>query len=154
MKLEKDYEEFLKLLNAHSVEYLIVGAYAVSYYSRPRNTGDIDFFVSNSAGNISKILSVLEEFGFGALDLTLDDFKDDDTVLQLGYEPVRIDIMTDISGISFNEAFKNKRQGKLGDQAAYFISLGDLITNKRSSDRTQDKADAELLEKFQDKEGN
>lgn len=150
MRLEKDFEEFITLLNEHEVEYLIVGAYAVAYYARPRNTGDIDFFVNNSDENITNLLTVLENFGFGSLDLDINDFKDDDTVLQLGYEPIRIDIMTGISGISFDEAFRNRNQGKLGNQVAFFISLGDLITNKRASDRTQDLADAELLEQFQD----
>lgn len=148
MRLEKDYEEFIELLNEHNVQYLIVGAYAVSYYARPRNTGDIDFFIDNSSKNISNLLHVLKEFGFGTLDLTLNDFKGDDNILQLGYEPVRIDIMTGISGISFTQAYDNKVQGKLGDQPVYFISLEDLITNKKSTDRTQDKADAELLEKY------
>jgi len=150
MRLEKDYEEFIELLNEHKVQYLIVGAYAVSYYARPRNTGDIDFFINNSSENISNLLKVLKDFGFGTLDLSPNDFKGDDNILQLGYEPVRIDVMTGISGISFQKAFKNKKQGKLGDQGVYFISLNDLITNKRASDRTQDKADAELLEKFKD----
>ncbi|MDZ7681929.1 MAG: hypothetical protein U5J63_09535 [Fodinibius sp.] len=100
---------------------------------------------------ISPIFStVLENFGFGSLDLDINDFKEEDTVLQLIYEPIRIDIMAGISGISFDEAFKNKNEGELGDQAAYFISLGDLITNKKASDRSQDLADAELLEQFQD----
>lgn len=150
MRLEKDYEEFIGLLNEHNVRYLVVGAYAVSYYARPRNTGDIDFFIDNSSENISNILQVLKKFGFGELTLTPNDFEGNDNIIQLGYEPVRIDIMTDISGVSFDQAYKNKVQGKLGDQSVYFISLNDLITNKKASDRTQDKADAELLEKYRD----
>ena len=150
MRLEKDYEEFIELLNEHDVRYLVVGAYAVSYYARPRNTGDIDFFVDNSSDNISHLLKVLQNFGFGELDLTPDDFQGNDNIIQLGYEPVRIDIMTGISGVSFDHAYKNKVQGKLGQQSVYFISLQDLIVNKKASDRTQDKADAELLEKYRD----
>jgi predicted nucleotidyltransferase len=145
MKLEKDYEEFIELLNDHEIRYLIVGAYAVSYYARPRNTGDIDFFVDNSKENITQLLKVLQKFGFGALDLTQEDLSGDDKVLQLGYEPVRIDIMT---GISFKDAFSNREQGKLGSQVVNFISLDDLIINKRASSRTQDKADAELLVQY------
>lgn len=148
MRLEKDYEEFIELLNEHDIQYLIVGAYAVSYYARPRNTGDIDFFISNSSKNITKLLRVLKEFGFTSLDLQIDDFQGEDNILQLGYEPVRIDIMTDISGVSFQEAYSNRQRDKLGDQVVNFISLNDLIRNKRASDRTKDKADAELLEKF------
>jgi len=150
MRLEKDYEEFIELLNEHDVRYLVVGAYAVSYYARPRNTGDIDFFIDNSSQNISNLLQVLKKFGFGNLDLTPRDFKGNDNIIQLGYEPVRIDIMTGISGVSFKQAYNNKEQGKLGDQPVYFISLSDLIANKKASDRTQDKADAELLEKYRD----
>lgn len=148
MRLEKDYEEFIELLNEHNVQYIVVGAYAVSYHARPRNTGDIDFFIDNSSKNISNILQVLKKFGFGELDLTPNDFKGNDNIIQLGYEPVRIDIMTGISGVSFDQAYKNKVQGKLGDQPVYFISLKDLIINKKASSRTQDKADAELLEKY------
>ena len=149
MRLEKDYEEFIELLNEHNVQYLVVGAYAVSYYAHPRNTGDIDFFVDNSSKNISSLLQVLKKFGFAELDLTPNDFKGNDNIIQLGYEPVRIDIMTGISGVSFKQAYKNKVQGKLGDQPVNFISLKDLIANKKATDRTQDKADAELLKKFQ-----
>jgi hypothetical protein len=149
MRLEKDYEEFIELLNEHSVQYLVVGAYAVSYYARPRNTGDIDFLVDNSSENILNLLQVLKKFGFAELDLTPNDFKGNDNIIQLGYEPVRIDIMTGISGVSFKEAYKNKVQDKLGNQSVYFISLNDLIANKKATGRTQDKADAELLEKYQ-----
>lgn len=150
MKLEKDYEEFIVLLNDHEVQYLIVGAYAVSYYARPRNTGDIDFFINNSDENIKQLLKVLQKFGFGALDLTQEDLSGDDKILQLGYEPVRIDIMTGISGVSFEEAFSNREQGKLGSQIVNFISLDDLIINKRASNRTKDKADAELLVQYRE----
>src|SRR5690625_2556116 len=112
MRLEKDYEEFIELLNEHKVQYLIVGAYAVSYYARPRNTGDIDFFVNNSSENISNLLKVLKDFGFGTLDLSPNDFKGDDNILQLGYEPVRIDVMTGISGISRSEEHTSELQSR------------------------------------------
>jgi len=136
------------LLNEHSVLYLVVGAYAVSYYARPRNTGDIDFFVNNSKENIKRLLTVLAEFGFGELDLSQKDFRGDDKILQLGYEPIRIDIMTGISGISFQEAYRNRKSSKLGGHRVNFISLDDLILNKRASKRTKDLADVELLEQF------
>lgn len=148
MKLEKDFEEFIGLLNEQQVEYLIVGAYAVSFHARPRNTGDIDFFIRNTEINIERLLKVLDKFGFGELNLSYNDFKGDDRILQLGYEPVRIDIMTGISGLTFKEAYKDKKIGELGTQKVNFISIDDLITNKRASNRMRDKADAELLEKF------
>ena len=150
MKLEKDYEEFIELLNAHKVRYLIVGAYAVSFYARPRNTGDIDFFVGITSQNVENLLQAIKEFGFAELELDYNDFKDEDTILQLGYEPVRIDIMTGISGVIFEKAYQNRKKAKLGSQEVSFISFGDLLKNKRASDRTKDKADAELLEEFRD----
>ena len=150
MKLEKDYEEFIELLNAHKVRYLIVGAYAVSFYARPRNTGDIDFFVGITPQNVENLLQAIKEFGFAELQLDYNDFKDEDTILQLGYEPVRIDIMTGISGVTFEKAYQNRNKAKLGSQEVSFISFGDLLKNKRASDRTKDKADAELLEEFRD----
>ena len=148
MKLEKDFEEFIALLNAHKVKYVVVGAYAVSFYARPRNTGDIDFFVDNSESNISSLFKVLRDFGFDSLNVSHEDLQKEDTVLQLGYEPVRIDIMTGISGLTFEEVYERRVAGKLGSEEVYFISLEDLITNKKASDRTKDQADAELLETF------
>ena len=148
MRLEKDYKEFIALLNEHKVEYLVVGAYAVSYYSRPRNTGDIDFFINNTQENIKLLLTVLGEFGFSELNLKQEDLQGDDKILQLGYEPVRIDIMTGISGISFQEAYHNRESSELGGQVINLISLDDLITNKRATGRTKDSADVELLEQF------
>lgn len=148
MRLEKDFEEFIALLNDRKVRYVVVGAYAVSFYARPRNTGDIDFFVDNSEDNISKLFQVLNDFGFGSLDISHEQLKKEDSILQLGYEPVRIDIMTGISGLSFEEVYSNKVKGRLGDEQVNFISLNDLIINKRASNRTKDQADAELLEAF------
>ncbi len=148
MKLEKDFEDFIVLLNVHEVKYVVIGAYAVSFYAHPRNTGDIDFFVDNTESNISRLFKVLRDFGFESLNVSHEDFQKEDTVLQLGYEPVRIDIMTGISGLTFKEVYEKKVVGKLGSEEVYFIPLDDLITNKRASDRTKDHADAELLEAF------
>ncbi|MDZ7714578.1 MAG: nucleotidyltransferase [Balneolaceae bacterium] len=148
MRLEKDFEDFIRLLNSHNIRYLIVGAYAVSLYARPRNTGDIDFFIDNSRDNVSKLIEAIKEFGFNNLDLTYEDFESEDTMLQLGYEPVRIDILTGITGISFKEAYPNRTQARMGNQKTSFISLSDLITNKEATGRLKDKSDAELLRKF------
>ncbi len=148
MKAEKDFEDFIKLLNSHKVKYLIVGAYAVIFHSIPRNTGDIDFFIESSEINSKKILEVLNEFGFGDLEFKKEDFLNPDFVIQLGYSPNRIDIITGISGVSFSEAYKNKVKGKIGTEKVYFISLQDLLKNKESAGRAKDIADAELLKKF------
>ena len=148
MKVEKDFEEFIRLLNYHKVKYLIVGAYAVIFHSLPRNTGDIDFFIEASEENSDRILRVLKDFGFGELDFKKEDFLNPDIVIQLGYSPNRIDIITGISGITFSEAYQNKVKSKLGSEEVYFISGPDLLKNKDSAGRAKDLADAELLRKF------
>lgn len=148
MKVEKDFEEFIKLLNYHKVKYLIVGAYALIFYASPRNTGGIDFFIETSRKNSQKILVVIRDFGFGGLEFQKEDFMKPDIVIQLGYSPNRIDIITGISGISFPEAYKNRVKGKIGVEEVYFISGYDLLKNKKAAGRTKDIADAELLQKF------
>ncbi len=148
MKVEKDFEEFIRLLNYHKVKYLIVGAYAVIFHTLPRNTGDIDFFIEPSSGNADKILQVLKDFGFEYLDFKKEDFLIPDIVIQLGFSPNRIDIITGISGISFEEAYKNKIRSKIGSEKVYFISSPDLLKNKESTGRAKDIADAEILRKF------
>jgi hypothetical protein len=148
MRVEEHFEEFIKLLNYHKVKYLVVGAYALIYYTHPRNTGDIDFFIDATPDNAEKLLSVLAEFGFETLDLKVDDFIKPDSIIQLGLVPNRIDIITEISGITFNEAFQNKVHGKIGKQEVFFISPEDLLKNKKAANRAKDIADAELLENY------
>ncbi len=148
MKVEKDFEEFIKLLNYHKVKYLIVGAYAVIFHTLPRNTGDIDFFIEASEKNSLKVLKVLKEFGFGNLDFKKEDFLNPDIVVQLGFAPNRIDLITGISGISFKDAYKNRVKGRIGSEEVCFISAIDLIKNKTSAGRAKDIADAEILSKF------
>ncbi|MEX0780931.1 MAG: hypothetical protein WD491_12005 [Balneolales bacterium] len=96
MRAEKHFVEFIELLNKHEVKYVIVGAYAVSFYGRPRNTGDIDFFIDSTRRYAEKMLTVLRDFGFESLSLTMNDFQTHDQIIQLGYEPNRIDIMMSI----------------------------------------------------------
>ncbi len=148
MKVEKDFEEFIKLLNYHKVKYLVVGAYALIFYTLPRNTGDIDFFIEASEENAGRILNVLKDFGFGDMEFKKEDFTNSDLVVQLGYSPNRIDIITGISGISFSEAYKNRIKSKLGGEDVYFIAAADLLKNKEAAGRAKDIADAELLQKF------
>lgn len=149
MRVEKDFEDFIKLLNENDVKYLIVGAFAIAFHARPRFTGDIDFFIGSSTSNIQALLQAVSEFGFQSLELSEEDLNED-SIVQLGYEPNRIDLITSISGVKFKQAFANKVEGKYGEELTFFISLEDLITNKKASDRTQDKSDLELLEQFND----
>lgn len=105
------------------------------------------FFIDNNPKNIKNLLKALEQFGFGSLDISEEDFSKD-SMLQLGYEPNRIDVLTDISGVWFEPAWENKVKAHYGNQPSYFISIDDLIANKKASNRTKDKSDLELLEKF------
>jgi hypothetical protein len=148
VRVEKDFEEFIELLNKHKVQYLIIGAYAMSFHTRPRSTGDIDFFVKSDLENGRKLMRVLRDFGFGSVGLKEDDFLNHETVVQLGFEPNRIDILSSIKGVEFSQAYKTKVRGKFGEQKAWFISFDDLLRNKTSVGRKKDEADAELLREF------
>jgi len=110
MEVQKDFKEFLGYLNKNNVEYVIVGAYALAFYGVPRYTGDIDILVNPSEDNAKKLLKALKEFGFGSLGLKTDDFTTEENVIQLGYSPVRIDILTSISGLTFEEVDKGKEE--------------------------------------------
>jgi len=145
MEIPKDFKELLELFNSHKVEYLIVGAYALAFHGAPRFTGDIDLFVKADPDNAKRILDALVEFGFGSLDLSEVDFTTPNNVIQLGIPPLRVDIMTSLTGIDWEKARKNKMQGNYGNITAYFISKADLITNKRTLGRKKDLADLEAL---------
>jgi hypothetical protein len=147
MELQKDFRELLELFNAHNVEYLIVGGYALAYYGAPRYTGDIDILIKSDSNNASLVLKALNDFGFGSAGLKLDDFTNPDNIVQLGYPPVRIDIMTSISGVSWEDAYKNRESGTCGDLCVSFIGLDQYIQNKRATGRKKDLADLEALGK-------
>ncbi|MDP8215275.1 MAG: hypothetical protein RAO92_06835 [Candidatus Euphemobacter frigidus] len=147
MRVEKDYEEFLRLLNKNKIKYCIVGAYAVGFYARPRYTKDIDILIEVSKANARKIIQALDEFGFGRLELSEEDFLKEGLIIQLGYEPVRIDLLTSIPGCSFKEIWDHKKLGDYGDEKVIFIGKVELIKSKQASGRKQDEADLELLQK-------
>ena len=148
MRVEKDFEEFVRLLNRHKVRYLIVGAYAVAFHAQPRNTGDIDFFIENEKDNAKRLIKAIREFGFESLNLTEDDFLKPDYIVQLGYEPNRIDLLSSISGIKFDRGYAAKVKGMFGGETAWFISFENLLKNKQAVGRKKDEADVELLLKF------
>jgi hypothetical protein len=135
----------LELFNGHKVEYIIVGAYALAFHGAPRFTGDIDIYVHLSPENAQKILSALADFGFGSLNLTINDFQNPDSVVQLGVPPVRIDIITSITGVTWEEANKGKREGLYGNVPVCFLGLEQYIINKRATGRKKDLADLESL---------
>ena len=148
MKVEKDYEDLLELLNKHNVKYCIIGSYALAFHAEPRYTKDIDILVENSIENAQKILDALNEFGFGSLQLTEEDFTEPGQIIQLGYEPVRVDFMTSIKGMDFHNIWKNRVTGKFGLQKVFFIGAEDLIASKKISNRSQDQTDLKVLQKF------
>ena len=144
--LSKDFREFIKLLNENKVKYLVVGGYAVALHGHPRYTKDLDIWIELSPENAKKILLALEVFGFGSLDLKTDDFLEEDQVIQLGFPPNRIDIITALKDVTFKECYKSKLQVIIEGVEINFINLEDLKKNKRATGRPQDLADVENLE--------
>ena len=145
MKTEKDYEEFLELLNKHDVHYCIIGAFALAFHARPRYTKDMDILVEPTTDNAKRLLIAMDEFGFGSLNLSAEDFSTQGNIIQLGYEPVRIDIITSIKDLDFADIWNSRIQGPYGNQTINFIDRQNLIRSKKLSNRAQDKADLELL---------
>jgi len=145
MILNQDFKEFIQLLNEHEVEYLVVGGYALAFHGYPRFTQDIDFWIWTDRDNVNKIIAVLKEFGFSSLNLNEEDFLDDENVIQLGYPPNRIDLITQIDGVDFKDAFLKKVIFKGDNTDINFIGIDELIQNKKVSGRLQDLADLEVL---------
>ena len=121
MEAQSDYKELLALFNAHDVGYIIIGAYALAFHGAPRYTGDLDILVRPDRENGGRILRALEGFGFGSLELTVDDFAIPDRVVQLGMPPVRVDIMTSITGVSWDEADASRVAGRFGTVPVSYI---------------------------------
>jgi hypothetical protein len=133
MKLPSGLHAFVALLNAARVKYVVVGGYAVAYHGHPRFTGDIDIFVDHTRDNGAKIVAALEEFGFGELDIKASDFCQNDLVLQLGNPPNRIDVMTSIDGVTFDEAWATGINAIVDEFPICFINRKLLIKNKRAA---------------------
>jgi hypothetical protein len=145
MQLDRDFKEFVSLLNARNVRYLIVGGYAVAAHGLPRYTGDFDTWIWLNKENAQRVLRALDEFGFGGLDITEEDLSREDSVIQLGYPPHRIDLLTSISGVNFEDAWLHRLEVEIEGEVVGFIGRDDLITNKRAVGRPQDLADVARL---------
>lgn len=145
MPLHKDLREFIESFNSAGVEYLIVGAFAVAWHGYPRFTADIDFLVRPSLANADAVLAALRAFGFGSLDITREDLCKPDQIVQLGEKPNRIDLITSISGVEFEEAWAHRVSGELDGIAVNFIGREELIRNKESTGRPKDLGDADEL---------
>jgi len=151
MELDKDFKEFIELLNEHKVDYLVIGGYAVNYHGYPRYTKDIDFWLWMTESNIEKLIRAIKDFGFGALSLEIEDFMTPENIIQLGYEPYRIDLLVDVEGVEFRDCYERRTEGDLDGTTVKFLSLQDLIIAKKKAGRLQDLADAEQLQKLKDK---
>lgn len=148
MKLDGDLRELLGLFRSNGVEFLVVGGHAVAFHGYPRLTEDIDLFVRPNAANGSRIVEALRQFGFGSLAIEPADFQADDRVIQLGRAPNRIDLLTRLYGVEFDDAWNRRVEATLDDVPVSMISRSDLIANKRATGRSQDVADAEFLERL------
>lgn len=144
--LNEDFKEFVTLLNSNQVEYLIVGGYALAAYGHPRYTGDLDFWIGTDPTNARHVLTALDHFGFGALGIGLEDLTTPDRVIQMGFPPRRIDLLTSIDGVDFAPAFARRVVVELDGQSLNFISLEDFKTNKRTTGRHKDLADLDALD--------
>jgi hypothetical protein len=144
--LSRDFKEFIESLNAHAVEYLIVGGYALAAHGHPRYTGDLDVWVSQRLANLERLMAALGAFGFGSLGLSIQDFAASDAVVQLGYPPGRIDLLTGIDGVQFDVCFARRQVMQVAGLDLPIIHVDDFKTNKRATGRFKDLADLEALE--------
>ena len=143
--LPKDFKEFLRLLGAHSVEYLLVGGYAVAYHGYPRATADLDVWISLNPINAEKTVAALREFGFDLPDLRPEIFLQEQKIIRLGRPPLRIEIATSISGVAFADCYRARLVTQLDDVAVNLIDLEHLKVNKRAAGRHKDLDDLENL---------
>ena len=139
MDLQPDFKELLALFNVRRVEYLIVGAYALAFHGAPRYTGDIDLLVRPSPDNAKAILAALADFGFASLGLKESDFLQLDRVIQLGVPPVRIDLLTSLTGLTWEEANVHRIADQYGDVPVHFIGKTEYIRNKKATGRKRTK---------------
>ena len=143
--LNQDFKEFAALLNSTKVEYLIVGGYALAAYGRPRYTGDLDIWLRSTPENAARLIEALAQFGFGSLGLSIADFSKPNSVVQLGFPPARIDLLTSIDGVEFDDCFSRRLLMEIDGLSLPFIGMQEFRKNKLASGRMRDLADLESL---------
>jgi predicted nucleotidyltransferase len=143
--LNKHFQDFLELLEKHHVEYVIVGGYAVGVHGFPRYTGDIDIFVGISGENAARLVDVFNEFGFASLSLKAIDFLEPDTVVEVGREPMKIQVLTGIDGVTFDRCRSDRMMVNISGLQVPFIGFESLLANKAASPRSKDRIDLEEL---------
>jgi hypothetical protein len=145
MEAQNDFRELLALFNANGVEYVIVGAYALAFHGAPRHTGDLDVLVRPTDGNAQRVMAALTAFGFGEVGLSAEDFQQADQVIQLGVPPVRVDLITSLTGVSWQQADEGKVAGTYGDVPTFYLGRREYVANKAAIGRKKDQADLEAL---------
>jgi hypothetical protein len=145
LELPKDFKEFLRLLRAHSVEYLLIGGWAVGYHGYPRATDDLDVWIAIAPGNASRVVETLIDFGFDVPELAAGLFLQDDQIIRMGVAPLRIEVSTSISGVRFDDCYRERLETTLDDEPVSLISFRHLKINKKASGRAKDLADLENL---------
>jgi hypothetical protein len=145
LDVQPDFRDLLALFNAHKAEYVVVGAYALAFHGAPRFTGDMDILVRPGVRNARRIIAALAEFGFASLGLAAEDFKEPGRAVQLGVAPVRVDLVTSLTGVSWKEVAAGSKPGKYGDVRVRYLGKKEFIRNKRAIGRTKDLADIEAL---------
>jgi len=147
MTLAKDFEDFLELLTKHEVEYMVVGGYALAFHGKPRHTGDLDIWINKSPKNARSMVQVVKEFGMQSLGLKEADFLRPGYITQIGYPPLRIDILNNIDGLEFKEAKKEMQIIDTDGLSVRYIGLHDFVKNKLASGRPQDLTDIKEIQK-------
>lgn len=146
MELNRDFSDLLSAFNARRVRFLLVGGYALSYYGRPRTTGDLDLWVDPHPDNAERVYEALADFGAPVRGLAPGDFSTAGTVFQIGVAPRRIDILTSLTGVAFASAWRSRRRARYGRIPIHVMSERDFVRNKRALGRARDLADAEDIE--------
>ncbi|MBI4025830.1 MAG: hypothetical protein HY360_12670 [Verrucomicrobia bacterium] len=146
IQFPRDFKEFLALLNSKGAEYLVVGGYAVGYHGYPRATGDLDIWIAVSRQNAQKMVGILKEFGFDPPELKEELFTQREKIIRMGYPPLRLEILTSIDGVEFEECYRRRIEVRIQDVLVQMISRDDLIRNKKASRRHKDLDDLEKLE--------
>ena len=145
IQLPSDFKEFLKLLNSHRVEYLLIGGYAVGYHGYPRATGDMDLWVAVRQNNAEKLVVALREFGLNAPQLSADIFLQENQIIRMGIPPMRIELLTTISGVDFDSCYSERIVDVIDNVEVNIINLRHLKQNKQASGRHKDLDDLQYL---------
>ena len=145
IELHPDFKDFLRLLNSHNVKYLLVGGYAVGYHGYPRSTGDMDIWIAVNEENAAKAAAVLRDFGMSGCDVSVDLFLESGKIVRMGFPPVRIEVLTGVDGVDFDECNARRETAFSDDIEIPMISISDLKINKKASGRHKDLEDLEHL---------